>query len=185
MYKAYARQGTERGIRDVRGLSEKTDGQGEMVSPFQNKERGFVLPLSVDELAAVNEFRQREGRTALKATLGTRFLLPGKNREGYWGFAEFNEQVIDVINCLEVLEPNRQIAIEVDRSTRHAKYLPEGLHMANMNAKDGGKQRALCDSVMTEECLSPGNATMYLNVTMYRNGGVQIRPRAHRKNRGL
>ena len=145
-----------------------------MVSPFQNKERGFGLPLSEDELAAVNEFRQREGRTALEATLGTRFLLPGKNREGYWGFAEFDEQVIDVMDCIEVLEPNRQIAIEVDHSARHAKYLYEGLHMANMNAKYGGKQKALRDSVMTEECLSPGNATMYLNVTMYLNGGVQI-----------
>ena len=76
MYKAYARQGTEWGIRGVRGLREKTDGQGEMVSPFQNKECGFGLPLFEDELAAVNKFRQREGRTALEATLGTRFLLP-------------------------------------------------------------------------------------------------------------
>ena len=35
--------------------------------------------------------------------------------------------------------------------------------MANINAKYGGEQRALRDSVMAEECLGPGNATMYLN----------------------
>ena len=174
VYKAYARGGAEWGIRGVRGSRKKTDGTAEMVSPFQNKERGIRLPLSEDNLAAVNEFRQRKGRTAYEATLGTRFLLPGKNREGYWGFAEFDEQVIDAMDCIEVLEPNRQIAIEVDHSVRHAKYLPEGLHMANMNAKYGGKQRALRDSVMTGECLSPGNATMYLNITMYLNGRVQI-----------
>ena len=68
-----------------------------------------------------------------------------------------------MIVCLEVLEPNRQIAIEVDHSARHAKYLPEGLHVANTIAKYGGKRRALRDGVMTEESLGPGNATMYLN----------------------
>ena len=67
------------------------------------------------------------------------------------------------MDCLEVPKPSRRIAIEVNHSAGHAKYLPEGLHVANMNAKYGGEQRALRDSVMTEECLGPGNATMYLN----------------------
>ena len=121
-YKAYAREGTEWVILGVRGLRKKTDGPGEIVSAFQDEKRGFRLPLSEDELAAVNEFRQREGRTALQATPGTRFLLPGKNRKGYWGFAEFEERVIDVMDCFEVLELNEQITIEVDHSAGHAKY---------------------------------------------------------------
>ena len=50
---------------------------------FVSQKRGFGLPLSEDELTAVNEFRQREGRAALEATPGTRFLLPGKSMEGY------------------------------------------------------------------------------------------------------
>ena len=107
VYKAYSREGTEWVIRGARGLRKKTDGPGEMVSAFQDEERGFGLPLSEDELTAVNEFRQREGRAALEATPGTRFLLPGKSREGYWSFAEFEEQIIDVMNCLGVLEPIR------------------------------------------------------------------------------
>ena len=41
-----------------------------------------LVPLSGDKFAAVNEGRQREGHAALKATPGTRFLLPGKTREG-------------------------------------------------------------------------------------------------------
>ena len=112
---------------------------------------------------AVNELCHRGCRAALEATPGTRFLLPWKNKGGYWGFAEFDEQIIEVMDCPEVLEPNRQIAIEVDHSAGHAKCLPEGLHVANMNANYRGRQKALRDSVMTEECLSPGNATMYLN----------------------
>ena len=108
----------------MRGLRKKTDDRpGEMVSAFQDEERGFGPPLSEGELAAVNEFRQREGHAALEAISGTRFLLPGENSEGYWGFAEFEEQVIDVMGYLEVLELNSQIAIEVGRSAGHAKYL--------------------------------------------------------------
>ena len=68
-----------------------------------------------------------------------------------------------MIDSLEVLEPNRQIAIEVDHSAGHVKYLLKGLHVANMHTKYGEKQRALCDSVMTEECLGPRNAPMYPN----------------------
>ena len=182
VHKAHAREGTEWVIQGVRGLRKKTDGPGEMVFAFQDEEHGFGLPLSEDELATVNDFRQCEGRAALEATLGMRFLFPGNNLERYWGFAEFREQVIDVMDCLEVLEPNRQIAIEVDHSAGHAEYLPEGLHVANMNAKYEGRKRALRESVMTEECLGPGNATMYLN------GGkmeYKFRPRAQNTNSGL
>ncbi|CAM9642953.1 unnamed protein product, partial [Sphacelaria rigidula] len=163
VYKAYAREGTEWVIRGVRGLRKKSEGPGEMVSAFQDEKRGFGLPLSADELARVNERRQREGRTPLDESPGLRFLLPGNNREGYWGFAEFEQQTIDVMDCLEEIEPGKQLAIEVDHSAGHAKYLPDGLHVQNMNVKYGGKQKALRDSVMTEGCLGPGSAKMYLN----------------------
>ena len=41
VYKVYAREGTEWVIGGVRGLKKKTDDSGEMVSTFQDKERGF------------------------------------------------------------------------------------------------------------------------------------------------
>lgn len=163
VYKAYARQGTEWVIRGVRGLRKKTEGAGEMVSAFQDEKRGFGLPLSVGELATVNSNREGEGRPALEDTPGWRFLLPGKNREGYWGFADFEKQTVDIMDCIEEIEPGKQIAIEVDHSAGHAKYLPEGLHVANMNVKHGGKQKVPRDSVMTEGCLGPGKAEMFLS----------------------
>lgn len=162
VYKAYARESMEWVILGVRGLRKKSEGPGEMVSAFQDEKRGFGLTLSEDELARVNAFRETKGRPPLKETPGTRFLLPGKNREGYWGFADFEEQTIDVMDCLEVIEPGKQLAIEVDHSAGHAKYLPEGLHVANMNVKYGGKQKDLGDSVMTEGCLGTRAAEMYL-----------------------
>ena len=134
-----------------------------MVSAFQDERRGFGRPLSVEELERVNSFREREGRTPLEESPGLRFLLPGKNRDGYWGYADFEQQTIDIMDCLEVIEPRKQLAIEVDHSAGHAKYLPDGLHVANMNVKYGGKQKVLRDSVMTEGCLGPGSAKMHLN----------------------
>ena len=163
VYKCYAREGTEWVIRGVRGLRKKTEGPGGMVSAFQDEKRGFGLPLSEEEIARVNANRQRVKRAPLKATPGLHFLLPGKNREGYWGFDEFQKQVIDVMDCLEEVEPGRQLVIEVDHSAGHAKFLPDGLRVSNMNVKYGGRQKVVRDSVLKEGCLGPGKAKMYLN----------------------
>lgn len=62
VYKAYAREGTEWVIREVHGLREKTEGPGDMVFAFRDEERDSGPNLSEDELARVNNFRQREGR---------------------------------------------------------------------------------------------------------------------------
>ena len=65
-----------RGVRGLRKKSgKKSEGPEEMVSVFQDEKRGFGLPLSADELAKVNFFRQQEGRSPLKETPGLRFLL--------------------------------------------------------------------------------------------------------------
>lgn len=78
-------------IRGVRGLRKKTEGPGEMVSAFQDEKRGFGLLLSADELARVNKNRRRAGRAPLETTPGLRFLLPGKNSEGFLGVRRFRE----------------------------------------------------------------------------------------------
>ena len=134
-----------------------------MVSAFQDDKRGFGLPLAADELARVNDRRQLEGRKPLEETPGLRFLLPSKNREGYWGFADSEQQTIDITDCLEEIESGKQLAIDVDNSAGHAKYLPDRLHVQNMNVKYGGKQKAVRNSVMIEGWLDQRRAKMYLN----------------------
>ncbi|CAN0187432.1 unnamed protein product [Laminaria digitata] len=162
VYKAYAREGNEWVIQGVSGLRKKTEGPGEMVSAFQDVIRGFGLVLSEDELTLVNDYRRGLKREDLQETPGTRFLVVGKNKGGFWGFDEFELQTIDVMDVLEALEPNMQIVIEVDHSAGHAKGREDGLHVSNMNVKYRGKQRVLRESIMTEGCLGPGEAKMYL-----------------------
>ena len=162
VYKAYAREGNEWVIQGVSGLRKKTEGPGEMVSAFQDERRGFGLVLSAKELESVNDYRRTLSRKDLRETPGTRFLVFGKNKGGFWGFDEFELQTIDVTDVLEVLEPEAQIVIEVDHSAGHAKGREDGLHVLNMNVKFGGKQRVLRESTMTEACLGPGEAKMYL-----------------------
>ena len=138
-----------------------------MVSAFQDEQRGFGVVISAEELVTVNSLRRGEGRLDLETTPGTRFLVHGKNKEGYWGYVQFEEQVVDVMDVLEALYPNHQLMIEVGHSAGHAKYREDGLHVGNMNVRFGGKQRALRDTVMVEGCLGPGQAKMYLNRGMW------------------
>lgn len=163
IYRPYAREGNEWVIQGVRGLRKKTEGQGEMVSAFQCETRGFGFPLTEAELVKINEFRERHGRPALRTSPGLRFMQHGKNREGFWGYAEFEEQVVDVMDCFDVIYPDKQLMIEVDHSAGHTKFREDGLHVGSMNTKYGGKQKILRDTVMTEGCLGPGEAKMYLN----------------------
>ncbi|CAB1097544.1 unnamed protein product [Ectocarpus sp. CCAP 1310/34] len=162
-YKAYAREGKEWVIRGVRGLRKKTEGPGEMVSGFQDERHGFGLPISDADLAAVNAKRDEEGngKKNLTRSPGLRFLEYGKGKDGYWGYDQFEEQVEDVMDVLEHIDPDMQIVFEVDHSSGHGKQREDGLHVSNMNVKYGGKQKVLRDSVMTEECLGPEEAKMY------------------------
>lgn len=163
IYRAYAREGNEWKIQGVSGLRKKTEGPGEMVSAFQDEIRGFGFPLTQLELERVNLFRQRFKRPALKTSPGLRFLLHGKNREGFWGFKEFEEQVVDVMDCFDVLYSDCQLMIEVDHSAGHAKFREGGLHVGHMDVKYGGARKPMRDTIMTEGCVGSGEAKMYFN----------------------
>ena len=70
---------------------------------------------------------------------------------------------MDVMDCFDVIYPDKQLMIEVDHSAGHTKFREDGLHVGSMNTKYGGKQKALRDTIMTDDCLGPGEAKMYLN----------------------
>ncbi|CAN0453430.1 unnamed protein product, partial [Pylaiella littoralis] len=148
VYKAYAREGKEWVVQEVRGLRKKTEGPGEMVSAFQDDRHGFGLPLTDDVLQAVNARRKEKGKEVLTRSSGLRFLQYGKNKDGYWGYDEFKEQIEDVLDVFDVFEPDMQVVVEIDHSSGHTRQREDGLHVGNMNVKYGGKQKVLRDTVM-------------------------------------
>lgn len=81
-------------VKGIRGLRKKTDGPGEMVSGFKDELRGFGVPITAAELATVNAYRKVLGRAdPLGGSPAVRFLTYGKNKDGYWTYEHFAEQV--------------------------------------------------------------------------------------------
>jgi hypothetical protein len=130
-----------------------------MVSAVQDEVRGFGFPMTEEELARVNAFRKDAGRPELKESPGKRFLKYGKNKEGYWDYDMFATQVVDLLDCIEVLYPGHQIVLEVDWSQGHAKKLPQGLYVSDVNLHPGGskeKKGTMRSTNITAECLKSG-----------------------------
>jgi len=176
VYKAYSLPKGVWVICGVQSMRKKSDGPGEMVSGFVDEHRGWGLDLSVEELRRVNEFRAEKGRAPLECSPGLRFLTYGKNKDGYWTAADFEKQTIDVLDVLEVLEPTKQIVIEVDYSQGHAKMLVDALHVNKLNLKIGGNRqhkRVLRDSFMRVGCLAAREPDEVVPAGMLKLGDTQ------------
>ncbi|CAM9308723.1 unnamed protein product, partial [Sphacelaria rigidula] len=129
-----------------------------MVSAIQCEVLGFGADSPNGTLAEVNEFRESVGRPELTCSPGLRFMEHGKIRDGYWGFKEFEQQVVDYMDVFEVMYPEKQLMLEVDHPTGHAKYREDGLHVGHMNVRYGGMQKLLRDTQLTEGCVGSGEA---------------------------
>ena len=70
---------------------------------------------------------------------------------------------MDVMDCFNAIYPDKQLMIEIDHSSGHAKYRDDGLHVVHMNVKFGGKQRVLRNTIITEGCVGAGQAKTYSN----------------------
>lgn len=117
-----------------------------MISAVQDELRWYGLDLSKSELAAaVNELRCEKGRPALlEDTPGLRFLVHGKNKDGLWGYNQLEEQqVVDVMDCIDVIAPTKQLVLGVDHSAGHATFREEGLHCRE---HERGVRRQTCSS---------------------------------------
>ena len=135
-------------------MRKKSDGPGEMVNALQDEVRGFGLKLTVEELATVNawraercaervdgaEFKEGGARWLLESP-GIRFLVYGKNLDGYWTADMFHAQAMDLLDVLDCLNPGYQIILVVNWSQGHAKGLEDGLYVTQMAKGIGGAQK--------------------------------------------
>lgn len=156
IFKAYQKSSYQWVVQNVRGLRKKTDGPGEMVSGFKDEIRGFGHPLVAEELALLNTFRRVRGREALTASPAVRFLSYGKNKDGYWTYEQFAEQVVDLLDMYESLYPTAQVLLEVDWSSGHSKHRSDALNVAAMGVNCGGKQAIPHSSKLEADCVRDG-----------------------------
>lgn len=156
IFKAYQKSQYQWVVQGVRGLRKKTDGPGEMVSGWKDELRGFGHPLSEEELSLLNNFRKARGREPLTSSPAVRFLSYGKNKDGYWTYEHFSQQVVDMLDLYECLYPNAQVLMEVDWSSGHSKHRADALNVSSMGVNFGGKQSTPHSSRMVEGCLSEG-----------------------------
>lgn len=160
IFKAYQKSQYQWVVQGVRGLRKKTDGPGEMVSGFKDELRGFGHPLNQEELSLMNSFRKVRGRDPLSTSPAVRFLSYGKNKEGYWKYENFAEQVVDILDMYESLYPNAQVLLEVDWSSGHSKHREDALNVASMSVNFGGKQAIPHPSRMVQGCLGEQGALL-------------------------
>ena len=111
----------------VGGLHSKNQGAGYMASAFVSEKTGFGLPMSDEELAAYNTHREGRGLPKLEESPGLRYLVYGKNKDGYWDWDMFKAQTEDFIDCWEWLNHkrgfgDRQLVLLCDWSSGHAKH---------------------------------------------------------------
>lgn len=104
----------------------------------------------------MNAFRQARGRTPLHTSPAVRFLSYGKNKDGYWTYDHFAEQVQDVLDMYESLYPGAQVLIEVDWSSGHSKHRVDALNVAAMGVNCGGKQAIPHASRLVAGCVADG-----------------------------
>ena len=138
-------------IRGLRGVRKKSDGRGKHLSGVQDEIRGAGFPMTAEELATANAFRATRGRKPLDCSPGMRFLDFGKNKDGYWDYDKFLEQVVDLIDAFEAVHPDWQMMLEIDWSSGHAKHREGSLNTNSMNVCYGGSQKIPRDSAIPEK----------------------------------
>eukprot|EP00733_Pompholyxophrys_punicea_P000146 Pompholyxophrys_punicea_v1_NODE_24_length_5258_cov_21.593175.p1 type:complete len:471 gc:universal NODE_24_length_5258_cov_21.593175:1821-3233(+) len=131
-----------------------------MISAFVDETRGFGFEVTAEELARFNIHRREIHRPEFDCSPGMCFLEYGKNKEGWWDYAKFAEQVVSFMDMFEFLYPNHQLLLEVDHSSGHAKHREDGLHTSNMNVTFGGKQKILHASIVDQDCLGDHSAVV-------------------------
>eukprot|EP00733_Pompholyxophrys_punicea_P000793 Pompholyxophrys_punicea_v1_NODE_290_length_2356_cov_40.811280.p2 type:complete len:241 gc:universal NODE_290_length_2356_cov_40.811280:685-1407(+) len=160
IFKAYLESSREWVIQGVRGLHKKSGGPGIMVSSFQDELRGFGFPMTDEEMKTWNSDRRERGLPERTTSPGTEFLSYGKEKQGFWDYDMFAAQCELPVDAFDHLYPNTQLAVEVDHSSGHGKFKPDGLHTGHVNVNFGGKQKHLRDTIIVEGCLGENSANV-------------------------
>lgn len=84
-----------------------------------------------------------------------------ESRESFWEYKQYEQQVVNAVNCLETLQAGRLLVLGVNHSSGHTKYQVDGLHVASMSANHRVTQKVLRDPIVPNGCLSSRGAKIY------------------------
>ena len=167
----------------IRAPIPKDEGLGLMVSAFVSREFGFGMPISQEDLEAVNAKRQGteysdkeaaisvQGTAAKKAITkkGEPFVVEfeyGANKQGYWTYEHMIVQMEDCIDVLHHLYPEFEVHFLFDHSCGHDRQRPDGLNANNMSKFYGGVQPKMHDSLIeSHDYLGSYNGTLRVGDT--------------------
>ena len=131
------------GTKDMHLLRPKGRGAGIMVSDFIEDHNGY-LRLTDEEFARGLQkypYLKRQARS---------FLEYGENKEGYWTSDKFLAQIKEAVQIVDVKYPREKgyrIVWIFDHSSCHGAYAEDALNAHKMNAKPGGKQPRMRNTV--------------------------------------
>ena len=137
-------QHTQWGTSDTVTIKPKGKGAGIMVSDFVDEHNGY-LRLNDEEFG---EAKKLYGSTMKKEARV--FLEYGEGKEGYWTSERFLAQMDIAVKIAEIKYPKTKgykVIWVFDNSSCHNAYADDALIAAHMNAKPGGKQPAMRDTI--------------------------------------
>ena len=133
---------------EVRALRKKGEGQGWMISAFQDEISGFGLQMSPERLKEANEHPDWATEAPLLSSPGVATLSFGKNGDGYWTMDKMLQQLKAHTHCAQLRYKGFQLVYYFDWSSGLSAMPPEALHAGSMNATWGGKQKTMRKTII-------------------------------------
>ena len=127
-------QKTQWGTKDMLVIKPKGKGSGIMVSDFVDEHNGYLCFVDCDG-------RKHEARVLMEY---------GANKEGYWTIDKFLQQMEKAVKIADLKYPKSEgykITWIFDNSSCHNAYSQDALVAMHMNAKCGGKQPCMRDTM--------------------------------------
>ena len=131
------------GAKYIIFLRPKSKGAGIMVSDFIDEHNGY-LRLCDEEYE-----RSKTCHPGIKI-YARKYLEYGENKEGYWTSEKFMAQIEDAAKIAEVKysrDKGYRLVWIFDHSSCHGAYADDALNVYKMNAKPGGKQPAMRNTI--------------------------------------
>jgi hypothetical protein len=132
-------------LEHEQSIKKKGNGCSIHVSYFICETIGF-LTLST---AQIEEQMKLPPQSHLHSFTARHIIYPGKNHDAWWDLKQLVENVKDAIDVFEYTNPGMVAVFLFDCSSAHEGLAPNALNINSMNIGPGGKQKPLCDTIIT------------------------------------